>query len=250
VKGAAVVLCDDVVPPNYCHWLLDELPRLAFLGERRDVTVLTSGDTPKWKTDSLALCGFDPRPMIRVANFEAVRADRLLVSRDIHAMPHPAHKAAPWALNFLRARMGVAALAATPGEPGMRKLYVSRNDAGGRRVLNEAALMERLRPLGYRMVTPGRLGVADQVATFARASHVVGMHGAALANFVFAPPGAQLVEIFPATYGMASYYLLAAGQGSAYASYVENDVTPGGRDQQDDITLDIDAFLERCGALL
>ncbi len=250
VEGVAVVLCDDVHPLNYAHWLLDELPRLAFLGERRGVSIVVSGSTPRWQAESLMLCGFDPRRLVWLEDFTAVRADCLLVPRDLHAMPHPAHKAAPWVLDFLRGRLGLAALAQQQGAAAPSKLYISRADAEGRRVVNEAALLALLAPLGYRMVTLGGLKVAEQAALFARASHVVGLHGAGLANFAFAPAGAQLVEIFPDSYGTPAYYVLAAGQGNPYASYVARSVPSARRSQLDDVSVDIADFAACCVGLL
>ena len=92
--------------------------------------------------------------------------------------------------------------------------------------------------------------MARQIATFASASHIVAPHGAGLANIVFADPATTLVEIFPASYGTAAYYVLAAGLGMTYASYIAHAVSPGGRAQLDDISVDIPDFLARCRALL
>jgi capsular polysaccharide biosynthesis protein len=74
-------------------------------------------------------------------------------------------------------------------------LYVSREDAGFRHVVNEAELFEELEPLGFRKIVPGRLGVAEQIREFSAASMVVAVHGAALTNTVFSPAHAAVVEI-------------------------------------------------------
>ncbi len=251
VEGDAVVLCDDIHPLNYSHWILDELPRLALLGERRQVTIITAEEDRPFKRESLRLCGFSDRQVIHLGDFQAVRAGRLLVPRDIADMPHPAHKAAPWVLDFLRGRVGFAALAAQQEPPEMpAKLFISRDDSIGRRIMNEAALMEALAPLGYRRVTLAGRTLAQQVALFARATHVLGAHGAGLSNFAFAPRGARLLEIFPRSYGTPAFYVLAAGQGNPYATYVAAEVIPGDRTQTDDIRLDVGDFLRCCRHLL
>jgi capsular polysaccharide biosynthesis protein len=224
------------------------LPRLAFLGERRDLTLVVSDQDAAFRRDSLALCGFPAARIVQVADFHAVAADTLLVPFDTRSMPHPAHKAAFWALDFLRARIGFAALATS--RPGPRKLYVSRADAGGRRVLNEDAMMRLLAPLGYELATLSGRSLADQVALFAGATHIVGLHGAGLANIVFAPAGGRLLELFPASYGMPSYYVLAAGQGLGYATYIAHDVRAGSRTQVDDVVIDVADFSACCRDLL
>ncbi len=251
VAGTAIVLCDDIHPLNYSHWLLDELPRLALLGERRDVTVITSdGDRP-FRRESLRLCGFADRQVVQLGDFSAVSADRLLVPRDIAEMPHPAHKAAPWALDFLRNRLGFTALAAHgPRVATPKKLFVSRDDGVGRRIINESALMQAIGGLGYVRVTLAGRSLAEQVALFAGATHVLGAHGAGLTNVAFSPHGARLLEIFPRSYGTPAYYVLAAGQGNPYAAYVAAEVIPGDRTQTDDVRLDVADFMRCCGALL
>ncbi len=251
VEGSAVVLCDDIHPLNFCHWMLDELPRLALLGEDREVTVISHEEDAPFKRETLRLCGFPPSRVVRLGDFQAVQADRLLVPRDIADMPHPAFKAAPWVLDFLRNRLGFSALAAQPGpSPSQRKLFVSRDDSTGRRIINEAELMRALGAAGYERITLSGRSVAEQIALFARATHVVGVHGAGLSNFAFAPRGGRLLEIFPRTYGMATYYVLAAGQGCPYATYIANEVIPGDRPQTDDIRIDVADFMRCCGALL
>jgi capsular polysaccharide biosynthesis protein len=89
-----------------------------------------------------------------------------------------------------------------------------------------------------------------QIATFACASHIVALHGAGLANIVFADPSTTLVEIFPESYGTAAYYVLAAGLGMTYASYISDRITAGSRAQLDDIEVDMADLLARCGDLL
>lgn len=254
VDGTAVVIADDVRPLNFCHWLVDWLPRLAFLGEQAqqpDSFVVVPPLQSQYQWDTLALCGFPPARVIQLGTMQALRARCLLVPSDLNMIPHPGHKAAPWLLAYLRATLGFGGfLAGLQGPPRREKLYVSRGDAAGRRVLNEDALVTALALRGYRRVSMADLPVAKQIAAFASASHIVAPHGAALANVVFCDPSTTLVEMFPASYGTAAYYVLAAGLGLTYASYISHTIKPGSRTQLDDITLDVDDFLARCGALL
>ena len=92
--------------------------------------------------------------------------------------------------------------------------------------------------------------LSRQIATFAAATHIVAPHGAGLSNIVFADRALTLVEIFAATYGTATYYVLAAGMGMTYASDISARITEGSRAQLDDMTVDIPDFLDRCRHLL
>ncbi len=254
IDGTVLVLADDVRPLNFCHWMVDWLPRLALLGEqalRADMFVAVPPLDAAYQWETLRLCGFPRERVIQLGAMQGVRARKLLAPSDLMAPPHPGHKAAPWVLQYLRASLGYGGfLAGLDGPTWRRKLYVSRRDAAGRRVLNEAALIAALAPLGYETIELGGLPVARQMAAFAGASHIVSLHGAGLANIVFAAAGSTLLELFPASYGTAAYYVLAAGLGITYASYISHDIAPGSRPQIDDITVDIPDFMARCRHLL
>ena len=81
-----------------------------------------------------------------------------------------------------------------------RRIYVSRQSVSatrrmGRVMLNEAELIDRLRPLGFDIVEPQLLTAAEQIAAFAAADVVVGPSGAGMFNAVFCRPGTRLIDI-------------------------------------------------------
>ena len=248
VRGAVFVLGDEIVPVNYCHWLLDALPRLHALrrlGPRHDVSVAVLPLTAGFQRETLHLCGFDDAQIIELGPMQALQADELLATSDLPDPPHPAFKASAWAVRFLRDRLGGAAVTR-----GRRRLYVSRADSGGRCVLNEAELLRALEPLGFEQVRLTGMTVREQAALFRDAAFIVGPHGAGLANAVFAPRGARLLELFPRTYGMASYYILAAGIGLHYAYLIAGDVVTNKRPQLHDMRVDVGQVVTACQEML
>lgn len=76
-------------------------------------------------------------------------------------------------------------------------LYISRNEASMRRLMNEDEIVPGLKELGFHIMKPGELSLKDQVAAFRDAKIVVAVHGAGLTNLIFCRPGTTLVEIFP-----------------------------------------------------
>jgi capsular polysaccharide biosynthesis protein len=255
VDGTAIVMTDDVRPLNFCHWLIDGLPRFAALGERarnRDVYAITLPLTAPFQLETLRMCGFERDRIIEVTNFQAVQARELMVTSDLNSIPHPAFKAAPWAMSYLRSTIGLPALASTRSDPSAppRKIFVSRNDAAGRRIRNEDSLHAFLREAGYTRIVLSDSSLGEQIRLFAGATHVVGAHGAGLSHVAFLTGPAVVIELFPATYGMPSYYVLTAGLGNTYASYVTRDVAAGPYPQRDDLVIDVADFERRCGHLL
>ncbi|CAN0400971.1 unnamed protein product, partial [Phaeothamnion confervicola] len=87
--------------------------------------------------------------------------------------------------------------------PAKRDLlvYAARPPGAKRGVLNEAEVIAALEKaavaagLRLRVFRGEEEGIAGAVAAFSRAKAIVGVHGAALANAVFAPAGAALFEV-------------------------------------------------------
>ena len=221
VRGTALVVMSDIGDGNYCHWMFDELPRLALVRNRPDVTILISAAAGPWRRETLRLLGVPDERVVEVGPHEAVRADALLVPSCTQNMQHPAHKGAGWAVEFIRSSIGVPAMARLPApEPETRyatRLYVGRGDSPSRRLLNEADLLRVLEPAGFVSVTMGGRSVPEQVALFAHAKVVVALHGAALTNIVFCEPRTRLVEIFTPGRGTSAYGIVAGALGMPYA---------------------------------
>ena len=89
--------------------------------------------------------------------------------------------------------------------PPHRRIFLSRQDAARRRLLNEEKIINRLKPHGFEVIVPSSLSVADQIEVFSQAEIVVGAHGSGFANMVFASPQAKLVEIH-SPHGVASSF--------------------------------------------
>ncbi len=181
---------------NYYHWLIDYLPRLAVYArhERYESIRLLTSDAPSpYQTQSLQMLGIDEARLIRIPDAltrpQAIRCERLYAA----PIQLDGLRLKPAARDWLRRALGGST--GNPGSAGDRRLYISRWDARVRRVLNEDAVAEFLRSRGFEIIAPGTMPLADQIAAFAGAGIVVGAHGAGLANMVFAPPGARIVEL-------------------------------------------------------
>jgi capsular polysaccharide biosynthesis protein len=250
IDGRAMIISDDIWPTNFCHWIVDWLPRLAFLAERArrdDVYVITTPLIAQFQHDTLCMCGVSKDRIIGLPSYQSVRARELFVPSDLLKIFHPAHKASPWALQYLRDTLGAEAIREAATQPKI-KLYLSRSDSSRRRIANEHAFFGWLEKRGYISLTASDMTVAQQIAIFARASHIVSAHGAGLANTVFSGPGTQIIELFAPDHGTPAFYLIAASLGNPYASYVTKNFVKGER--WDDLVINIEDFDARCGDLL
>ena len=185
-KGQLGILSDvHSSAMNICHFLLDNLTRVPIYRQchGNDVRFLLAGDYPYYR-EILELSGLEASIVRPEAARFSVRAELLLVSSNIvQDFCHPGHLCAEWALNFLR-----TLLPRNSDTKSVRKLFISRADAAGRKPINEEHVQQALRARGFEVVTLSGRSARDQIDLFASASHVVGVHGAGLTNVLFSPP--------------------------------------------------------------
>jgi hypothetical protein len=215
----AVVVLDPFPAPNLGHFLLDQISRLG-LYQRAGAglpaaTVIGPRLRPGFQQ---AIAARAPVGDWLFTDIVArVRVGRLWVSTECRELQHPAQLCAPWALAWLRERLGGAT------RPGHRRLFVSRADAPTRRLVNEPELLAVLRRRGFEVIVPERMPYEDQLAAFRDASHVVACHGAALAHLVLCAPGTHVLEMFHPLYGTWAYAMLAAASGLRHAALLGRD---------------------------
>lgn len=196
---------------NYYHFLIEALPRIWVLEQRPEIAppdLWYVPATTRFQQELLDLMGITAAGRIDSDIYPHVQADCLVVP----GLASLAGENPPSVVDFLRAR-----LLGRASQGGGRRVYVARSaGANNRRVVNEDEMLALLRGRGFEVVDPGRMSVREQIACFASASVVVSPHGAALANLVFSPPGALVVELFPAGCVLPDYWRLASSGGLKY----------------------------------
>ncbi|HIC02651.1 TPA: glycosyltransferase family 61 protein, partial [Candidatus Poribacteria bacterium] len=101
-----------------------------------------------------------------------------------------------------------------------RRIFLSRQDAARRRLLNEEKIINRLKPHGFEVVVPSSLSVADQIEVFSQAEIVVGPHGSGFANMVFASSQAKMIEIHSPHWALGFYRSLAWMMGQQHGQVI------------------------------
>jgi capsular polysaccharide biosynthesis protein len=72
-----------------------------------------------------------------------------------------------------------------PGSKEKSKIYVSRKNAGWRRVINEEYLEPILKKANFKILCNETMSVGDQIQAFSNASVVIAPHGAGLTNIIY-----------------------------------------------------------------
>ena len=216
----ALVISDYCPPPNLCHFLYDQLTRLAVYQRVGVDTARALVIGPPFR-DNFRQPVLQRAGVTRLLSTDQrvrVRARRLWVSSNCRVVSHFAHFGAGWAIEFMRQTLGGR------GVKGWRRLFLSRRDVAPRRMLvNEAEVIALLEPHGFEVIVPGTTPYEAQIAAFRQASHVVAPHGAALAHLVLCPPEAQILEIFHPLYTDHAYAMQVQAGGINYTAMVARD---------------------------
>ena len=249
VDGRLVSLATRGGSRNYYHFLLDVLPRWGILQESLPGLEPDHVYVPRstsYQRELLALVGLDAYDLVATEKNRAVSADHLLVP----CIPNPLEMAPTWTVEWIR-----ACIPAVRTDDKPRMLYVTRGSGPNtRRLVDEADLWPLMEQRGFVRIDPGTMSVRDQIDHFAAADVIVGLHGAALSNLVFAKPGARVLEMFAPSFVKHSFWTICERiPGVRYQYLVGTDAEDRGARRtmngvQKDIVVDaatLDAALER-----
>ncbi|GJD50303.1 hypothetical protein OPKNFCMD_3042 [Methylobacterium crusticola] len=200
---------------NYGHWLIDDLPRGKYLQqiEHPCTVVLDSFGSAidAVKTESL-------RSVISGAevDFKFVSPNDVVHFPTLHYVTpvsfHPFIKNR-FAMDFARS----IAEGSKPANPSPKKrLFVERDAARYRRLLNNSDVASLLEGLGFTIVDPEKLSFHEQMNLFAAADVIVGVMCAAMANTIFSPPKSKIIYLSPIDWYEPFYWDLAATMSHDY----------------------------------
>jgi capsular polysaccharide biosynthesis protein/tetratricopeptide (TPR) repeat protein len=209
ISGTVAVLT-GLSGHNYYHWMVDVLPRFALLQQsgfeidQIDRVFLNATNQP-FQRATLAALGISLEKILESDRQPHIQADRLLVP----AFAGPLGWLEPWAMDWLRQQFLPLATPIVAKTKLPERIYISRNCANHRRVLNEAALIEQLQSYDFTPIQLETLSFAEQVALFAHAKIIIAPHGGGLTNLVFCRPGTIVLELVNPAYIRHYYWVIS-----------------------------------------
>jgi capsular polysaccharide biosynthesis protein len=236
-KVEKAVVLKSLYEQTYYHFLFDFVPKLEIIdraGIPDTVPLIVTEGLAKRKffSEAVGLGLFGSRPVVVQEKKEVIAARELYVVRpDAYTERQ---------LSFPAKRLGGIA-----DSRARDRLYVSRSGTPGtsRQIINEEDLVARLRELGFSVLDPGTISLADQIARFARSSIIVGPHGAGLANILFryGAPMALVEMINPTRNYRHHFFQISAHCGYFYRATLNN--SERGDGQAAAACADIDAVI-------
>lgn len=222
MEGKVVVLT-HIGHVCFCHWILEVIGRLALLQMHNveyDWLYIPYKNLYVQKT--LSLLGIDSSKIIDVNDDENkniyIQADILIFpsmtdyflpcSRDRNFDSHITCGYCPtWNIKWLRNTFLPLAQNSPPVKSFSKRIFISRKDSDGRQATNEDELFDYFKQYGFERYELNKLPYEQQVALFAQAEIVVGVHGAGLSNIVYCNPEAVIIEVLQKRYDATFWYL-------------------------------------------
>jgi capsular polysaccharide biosynthesis protein len=244
----------------YYHWMVEVLPRLELIrqsGLSFDKLYAPELIRP-FQRDSLSVLGIKESDLLEAEKNTHVMPEELIVTslptiaieegrEEFRGMAVP-----KWVVEFLKESFLEKN---TLSEKKYSKIYISRQAAYKRRLLNEESLIKELKQRGFEILLLENLKVKEQAKIFNSAKLIVAPHGAGLTNLVFSEPETKVIEIFHPEYLSDCYYHLSQllslrhdyvvaspSFSSSYRAFLYK-ITK--KDSQKDILIDLPKLLEK-----
>lgn len=206
---------------NYCHWVLDNLPRIAaanLTNLKFDNIVGSFELETDFQRETLNRVSVGGQKYIGLAPGDGlIEFENLLYADNdnLRHINHPAYGCDRVLLENLRQNL----MAKTPATP-RRRLYIPRKH--NRVVINEEALKALLARFSFETVDTDTMSLTQQIDAFSNAGAVIGPHGAAFTNLLFAPANCKFLELFPPFGGSTSFYQLSSALDIDYACFIDD----------------------------
>ena len=200
LKGNTFSLATDGAHNGYFHVLTRLTAKLSVLKEL-NISIdffdhfIVNGPETKYKSECLQLGGVPKEKIVFADENQHFKCDFLFFVPRIrfHDLGH----------EFLKD------IFKFNGNPFDQKLYISRDDAKYRRLINEDALKAKLTPKNFQFKTLSGLSIDKQISLFNNSSTIIGIHGAGMANLIFCKEETNLIEIFDDEYVNVHFWFYA-----------------------------------------
>jgi hypothetical protein len=170
--------------PNYCHWILENLPQLFALTsiDIDEPKLIVNANMAKWQNESLSALGFESAHIFPLSS-NLTRVKTLFLSSMRGATSSNSERdplGRSWVINNLK-----NSELKEPKFKNPKRIFLSRQDMTRGFISNMDELQSLLDQYNIETYHPGSISFKDDINIFNAAELLVAPHGAALANMVF-----------------------------------------------------------------
>lgn len=196
------ILCTDYWGDGYFHWVCDSLPRLMLVKDRlpSGVLLMPAQYTAPYYAETLQAFEIGAIKQIPLKNY--FHLPRLLTPEQ----PTISGEMRPDLTCALRSHLLKHFQQFFSGKLNKPNIYVSRNKAKYRKVLNEEDLLPILKKYGFEVVFFEDFTMREQIEIAFNARNFISLHGANLTNVMYMQSGGNVFELRKNNDLMNNYY--------------------------------------------
>lgn len=173
---------------NYFHCLFQIAPKIWFLKENgydlKNINLFfLEVSESKFQNEILEILEIDSNKIINLKKEKYIEVEQMLVTPTFT-------RPEPWICLKLR-----NIFLSDEKSNNHERIYISRNKAKVRRILQEKKLIALLYKFGFKVISTDGLKITEQAKIFNNSKIVIAAHGAGLANLVFCEPGTEILEL-------------------------------------------------------
>jgi tetratricopeptide (TPR) repeat protein len=192
----------------YFHWMFDVITRFDLLQrsgliETIDKFVVNASDS-SYQAETLETLGIPQDKILESRCNLHITADKLIVPSISYNGSGAVSK---WKCEYLKQTFLKEQQPLNTDYS--ERIYISRQQASYRRIVNDEEVIKYLEKLGFRSVKLETMSIAEQASCLAAAKVVVAPHGGGLTNLVFCSPGTKVIEIFSPLYVPYCYWMIS-----------------------------------------
>jgi capsular polysaccharide biosynthesis protein len=200
---ALLMLAGGCAGNNYNHWLVDILPRIhlakkAGLFEKIDWFILPRFELD-YQKDSLSVFGISKsKVIVSDLYINHYQADRLLAPS--YPRGQRSQLVPKWITSFLHESLSVPNNSVEKLDTYPEFLFVNREDASYRHIVNSNEINQLLNNFGFVSVALANYSLQEKVQLFKNAKVIVAISGTSLTNLAFCLAGTYVIELVPACF--------------------------------------------------
>ncbi len=180
---------------NYFHWIQDSISQIVCLKKREndlsEWKIVIPENCPQPFLDILMYMGVSYNQLIVWKNYSRVKVSELFAFTTIRSETNYTSLLHPFALQHFSYLVQSKIV-----EPRQDlKIYISRANSRGRKVIEEEKLLHLIESEGFISVQLEKCSFEEQYRLFSRAKIVLASHGAGLTNIVFCKTQTVVIEL-------------------------------------------------------
>jgi Tfp pilus assembly protein PilF len=196
IEGTVCSLVSPGAARIYYHWMVDLLPRIELVCQsgiplESIDKFLVNRCQSQFQKETLTHLGISLDKIVETENNPHIKAEKIIIPWLDNSNGITAGK---WIYDFLKRKFIVKD--SNQMNSSFKKIYISRDQARYRKVVNEELVVNYLSTLGFKSIILESLSVVEQACLMSQAEAVIAPHGAGLTNLVFCPQGIKVIELF------------------------------------------------------